>query len=170
MKAAWIFFIALTTFVGGLAIGLSITHDKIVPVKVDGAVVRDTTAIHDTIRAEVPKPIVRDTGRIDTVRVYKYKDSSVKLTHGLQMDSTGNILIPIERKIYLTKEYKATVDGYRTDLVSMELYTKTTTIHETVNKMKSPRWAVTIGPGVGYDGSRVRPYIGATVGYVLWSK
>jgi hypothetical protein len=87
-----------------------------------------------------------------------------------QITPENGVIIPITRNTYKTEDYTAVVEGYRPRLISMELYPKTTTITNTITKIRSPRWALTVGPGVGYGPKGVQPYIGITVGFVLWSR
>ena len=72
--------------------------------------------------------------------------------------------------VYRTDDYAAVVEGYRPRLVSSELYPKITTVTNTITNTRSPRWALTVGPGVGYGPGGIRPYIGVNVGIVLWSR
>lgn len=85
----------------------------------------------------------------------------------------GNLAIPIERKTYQAEEYKAVVEGWRPQLISMEVYPKTLTVTktETLIQKKRPLWALVVGPGVGYGlEGKIAPGINATLGLVLISK
>lgn len=131
---------------------------------------RDTVIIRDTIRTPVPKPEVITVVRYDTVRPQAKPVEGV--TPDLAMIDTikaesvlKGVILPITQNTYKTEDYTVVVEGYRPRLVSIELYPKTTTI----TKTRSPRWALTVGPGVGYSGGKVQPYVGVTVGFVLWS-
>jgi hypothetical protein len=115
--------------------------------------VPDTVIIRDTLCVPVPEPHVVTVVRRDTIR-----DSIPYIT------PEGEAVVPIVRKTYVTEDYKATIEGYRPELVSLELYPKTVTI------TKSPKWALTAGAGVGYGRNGVQPYIGLSLGFVLWKK
>lgn len=140
---------------------------------------RDTVVIRDTIRPPVPKPEVITVVRYDTVRPQAKPVEGVTpalATVTLPEDTIpritpeNDVIIPITQNTYKTEDYTAIVEGYRPRLVSIELYPKTTTITNTITKTRSPRWALTVGPGVGYGPNGVQPYVGVTVGFVLWSK
>lgn len=140
---------------------------------------RDTVVIRDTIRLPVPKPEVITVVRYDTVRpqAKPVEDVTPALaTVALSEDTIpritpeNDVIIPITQNTYKTEDYTAVVEGYRPRLVSIELYPKTMTITNTITKIRSPRWALTVGSGVGYGPNGVQPYVGVTVGFVLWSK
>jgi hypothetical protein len=135
--------------------------------------------ISDTIRPPVPKPEIIRVVRYDTVRLQAkpVEDVTPALTTVTLPEDTipritpeNDVIIPIAQNTYKTEDYTAIVEGYRPRLVSIELYPKTTTITNTVTETNSPRWALTVGPGVGYGPNGVQPYIGITLGFVLWSK
>lgn len=121
---------------------------------------RDTVTVTDTIVREIPVPrtvtVVRvDTcylpGPVDTVRV--------------------PVAVPIERKEYGTPEYRAVVEGYRPELVEMEVYRQTNTVTVTPAIAKPNRWGVGIQVGYGLTPrtGRLEPYIGIGVQYNLFS-
>lgn len=139
---------------------------------------RDTVVIRDTIRPPVPKPEVKPV-RYDTVRPQNRPAedaipnvAAVPLPEDTipRITPENDVIIPITQSTYKTEDYTAVVEGYRPRLVSIELYPKTTTITNTVTNTRSPRWALTVGPGVGYGPNGVQPYIGVSLGFVLWSK
>ncbi|WP_300601165.1 DUF6808 domain-containing protein [uncultured Rikenella sp.] len=123
----------------------------------------DTVVVRDTIREPIPVPVVRTVVRYDTVRV------ALPAVDSLPGDSAA-VVLPIERKTYETEDYRAVVEGYKPSLVEMEIYRQSTTITNTVMQPKRPRWALTVGPGIGYGPHGVQPYVGASFGFVLWSK
>lgn len=147
------------------------------------AVEADTVIVRDTMRLPVPEATDNGIKRRDTVWIKikpvdttkVKKDTSTPLepkrdTTGVRLEENGAITIPIEEKVYKTDDYKAVVQGWRPSLVSMEVYPKTTTITNTVTRLQRPRWGLTAGVGGGYDGSRIVPHVGFTVGYVIWSR
>lgn len=123
----------------------------------------DTVIVRDTIRESIPVPVVRTVVRYDTVRV------ALPAGDSLPGDSTA-VVLPIERKTYETEDYRAVVEGYKPSLVEMEVYRQSAVVTNTVVQTKRPRWALTVGPGVGYGPRGIQPYIGASFGFVLWSK
>lgn len=122
---------------------------------------RDTVVIRDTIRTQA-KPVEGVTPDLATVTLPE--DTIPRIT------PENDVIIPIIQNTYKTEDYTAVVEGYRPRLVSIELYPKTTTITNTITKTRSSRWALTVGPGIGYGPNDVQPYVGVTLGFVLLSK
>ncbi len=129
--------------------------------------VRDTIIVRDTVRAEVPVPRVVEVVRYDTIH-----PSPCPLSNGEGVVDTPAITIPIEQKEYVTADYRAVVEGYRPRLVDMEIYRQMQIISDntTTTITKNPRWAVTLGVGAGWTPQGLQPYVGATFGYVIWSR
>lgn len=184
-KSTTVGLIALLAFGAGIGIGIGI-QNRIAPcaelpiLQIE----RDTMYMTDTVNAPIPKPIIRNVEKLDTLRLYwdaekrKYRvtDSIVprlleKSDTTEEKDQGDEVLIPRTSKVYKSDDYRAVVSGFRPSLDSMQVYPKTTTIRETVTKLQRPRWSLTAGVGAGYatDG-RVVPHLGMTVGWVLWSK
>lgn len=139
----------------------------------------DTVVVRDTIRLPAPKPVVVTVVRYDTVRLETAPVDGITPPVAVvpplhdtmpQITPENGIVVPITRNTYKTDDYAAVVEGYRPRLVSIELYPKVTTVTNTITKTRSPHWALTVGPGVGYGSGGIRPYIGVNVGIVLWSK
>ena len=64
------------------------------------------------------------------------------------------VLVPIERKVYETEDYRAVVSGFRPNLDSMEIFPRTKVITRSVETATAAkrRWIrFGIGVGVGYD-------------------
>lgn len=80
-----------------------------------------------------------------------------------------------EEKVYKDSMYTAWVSGYQPKLDSIEVYPKTVTnyitneVTKTVTKTKKPKWVISVGGGIGYNG-KIEPYVGLNAGYVIWSK
>lgn len=145
------------------------------------SVTTETTTKRDTVKVPVPTPVSKGVVKTETVKARKTADkvtSNTEVSKEAQtaendtpvITDSGEVEIPIEQKTYQTEEYKAVVEGWRPNLVSMEVYPKTTTITKTEVKLKSPRFSLTFGPGVGWDGKEIRPYLGVTAGLILFSK
>ena len=129
----------------------------------------------DTVRVPVPAPTVEPTKKRETVKPVKVDDQGKPVgdTVYIKPDDViekpdGSLEIPVERKTYTTDDYKAVVEGWRPNLISMEVYQKTTSITET--KLKKPVFSVTLGPGASWDGKEVKPAINLTAGFVLFSR
>lgn len=183
VKASTVATIGLIGFIFGFLLG-GLTYKRFNPcVELPIITVRaDTVIVRDTLRLEVPAPSHQGVSRRDTVWIEIRTQDSTKTTNGTKtptdtneadtmprLEPNGAITIPIEQKEYRTEEYRAVIEGWRPRLLSMEVYPKTTTITNTVTRLQRPRWGVSVGVGGGYDGQRVRPHLGVTVGWLVWS-
>lgn len=110
--------------------------------------------------------------RIDTFRYENPVPVYVRSTDTLVVHDT--ILIK-EQKVYSDSTYTAWISGYQPELDSIEVYPKTVTkiitndITKTIVKTKKPKWVISVGGGIGYNG-KVEPYVGLNAGYVLFCK
>ena len=150
--------LAATLFVGGLLTG---THFRpkcppIIDTRIDTVFVRDT--VRDTVRVPRTRYIVR----MDTVKVQIAGDT-------VFIDAQ----IPIERKEYRTDDYRAVIEGFRPELIAMEVYRQTHYITkiETIEARDRRRWGIGIQAGYGATirGGRVVgvPYIGVGMQYSI---
>ena len=137
-------------------LGFSCGHNFKKCVSANGVIERtDTLYIRDTITVEIPKPITRYVTRIDT----------------LYMSDTIVVQIPIERVVYSdSMRYNLTIEGYNPQLVDMQLYTNDRVITRDITHVFKPRWAISVGTGVGYTSKGIEPYVGVVFGYVIWGK
>lgn len=171
MKTRTIIIMLLAAVVCGLTVRL--IHSTATPP--EPTIQRDTIVIRDTVRPPIPEPVVITVVRYDTVRpqtkpVEKVTPVSATVIIPEDTIARNSAVIPITRNTYKTEEYTAVVEGYRPQLVSMELYRKTTTVTNKITKTRSPRWVLSAGPGIGYGPNGVQPYVGVSVGFVLWAK
>lgn len=154
MKTLWIAILILALIVGSFFIGRH-TIPAIIP---DTRI--DTVIIRDTIRPPVPKPEIRYIARTDTVFLRIAGDT---------------VRVEVE-KVYQTDDYRATVEGFRPELVDMEIYRQTRYITrtETIRIPDRRRWGIGIQAGYGATISQgvaiARPYVGVGVSYnvVSW--
>lgn len=129
-------------------------------IKTDTIHTSDTIIIFDTLKIEEPVPYI--------VEVYKY-DTIAKI-------DTLIVTVPIERKTYQDEQYKAVIEGYKPNLISMDIYNKNIYVYDsifvnnTITKYKRPKWVLSGGVGVGYTPRGLEPYVGVNIGYVFWSK
>ena len=103
----------------------------------------DTIVVRDTIRDTLLLPQKIYLTRIDTVYM-RLPHDTVKVP----------VLVPIERKVYETEDYRAVVSGFRPNLDSMENFPRTKVITRSVETATAAkrRWIrFGIGVGVGYD-------------------
>ncbi len=122
----------------------------------------DTVIVRDTIRDTVPIPVTRYLVRIDTVHV-KVAGDTVYV----------NVEVPIHQRVYQTDDYRAVVEGFRPELIAMEVYRQTHYITriETVPVPDRKRWGIGLHAGYGatVHGGRVImvPTVGVGVSYNL---
>jgi hypothetical protein len=120
--------------------------------------IADTVVIRDTIREMVPTIREVRIVRVDTVFLRLPGDTVYV-----------EVEVPIERKTYLTDDYRAEIEGFRPSLVSMEVYRKTrfVTQTQTVRVPDSRRWGIGVQAGYGLSAQqgvvRVHPYIGVGI-------
>lgn len=122
---------------------------------------RDTVTVTDTIVREIPVPRTVTVVRIDTCYLSSPTDT-IRIP----------VAVPIERKTYITPDYRAVVEGYRPSLVEMQVYQKQQTITQTIPiSNKSKRWGIGIQAGYGYIPivNKTALYIGVGVQYDLLS-
>ncbi len=103
----------------------------------------DTVIFRDTIRDTLLVPQKIYLTRIDTVYMQLPNDT-VKVP----------VLVPIERKVYSTPDYRAVISGFRPNLDSMEVFPKTKVVTQTIETVKPAKrkWIqFGIGIGAGYD-------------------
>lgn len=81
------------------------------------------------------------------------------------------VFLPREYMVYKDSTYRAVVSGVQPRLDSLEIYrpTITNTITKTVVQKKKTRWGIGLQAGYGFDGKKLRPYVGAGVQYNLIS-
>lgn len=114
---------------------------------------------------------IRDTGLVP-VHVYHHRTDTVLLR--VPGDTVFvAVEVPIERKVYVTDDYRAEIEGFRASLVSMEVYprTKVITRPEVRYERTKPRWGIGIQAGYGIPvNGKPAPYIGAGFQYniVTW--
>jgi hypothetical protein len=120
----------------------------------------DTIVVCDTVRDTLLVPIRSYIVRVDTVWMQPVRDT-IRI----------EVAVPIERKTYLTADYRAVVEGFRPRLVEMELYRKTTFITtQTTLRPPPQRWGIGVQAGVGFTPKGLKPYIGVGIQYriVAW--
>lgn len=116
----------------------------------------ETLTVRDTVRDTVPRPLLVRFDRYDTLRVY------IRDTDTLTVRDSIYVPVPIERREYLTDDYRAVVSGWHPRLELMEVYRKTRTVTVTP---EPKRWGLGIQAGVGYPSGW---YVGVGVSYDLW--
>ena len=106
-------------------------------------IIYDTIVVRDTVRDTVPVPKTVHMHHYDTVYLPSPDDSVLR-----------KVTLPIERKEYVTQNYRAVVEGFSARLTEMELYPQNRTIIPAIPNTKRPsipKPQIGIGIGVGYD-------------------
>jgi len=111
-----------------------------------------------------------DTLRIaEPVPVYKYikYNDTVTICHELRDTVKELVFLPREYMVYKDSTYRAVVSGVQPRLDSIEVYSKTITetITKTIKIPDKKRWGFGVNVSAGYDGKKVRPFVGVGVQY-----
>lgn len=119
--------------------------------------------------------IVRiDTLKVDTpIPVHHYikeRDTAFIVLTDVKVDTIKELVyLPREYMVYKDTSYRAVVSGVQPRLDSIEIFqrTYTNTITKTIKVPDRKRWGFGIQAGAGYDGKKVRPFVGLGVQYDL---
>lgn len=116
--------------------------------------------------------VQRDTVR-DTLTFVKPVPVEVRTvdTLVLHICDTVAVPVPIERKVYEDKDYRAVVSGWRPSLDEISVFPKTVTVTTTntvTQQIPAPRvsFGLAAGPGVFYDG-KVHGGVGVVAGVLV---
>lgn len=158
MKNVYWILLALLALVSGLFAGRGCSTSRTEVIEVTSTDTVTVTRI-DTVVVERPTPVKVVEKRTDTLTVYRGTD-------------TLYVPVPIRQYSFRDSLYSLDVSGFNVTLDRLEVYPRTVcrTITNTVTEKTPPRWALTLGPGVGYGPRGAQPYIGVSFGFVLWSK
>lgn len=121
------------------------SHEPIVKEK------HDTTYVHDTTFIPQPVPVFLTVDRVETVFL---GDTDIVMVE-------DSLRVPIEQKTYKTDRYKAVVEGWKPNLLSMEIYDNSMVVTNTVVREPS-RWSIGLSAGVTATGKGLAP--GVTLG------
>lgn len=118
----------------------------------------DTVVLRDTVRDTVLVPVRSWLTRTDTVFLRIPGDTVFV-----------GVEVPVERRVFQTEDYRATIEGFRPQLIDMEIYRRTSCITQTEIRTipLRRRWGLGIQAGYGYNFDRMYPYIGVGVQYNL---
>lgn len=152
----WGYILAVLLFVGAFLAGRWTKPRDVSYVKL-----RDTVIVRDTITERIPTPHIVEVVRTDTC--WLVRCDTVRTSDTLRVP----VAVPVERRVYVTDDYRAVVEGYRPALVSMDIYRET----QVITQSTAPRrWGVGIQVGYGYmpTVNKTAPYIGIGIQYSLW--
>jgi len=123
----------------------------------------DTVTVTKWIRDSIPVP--KDSIIIKYITEYLPVHDTTEVHDTTTIRDSVLVEIPIIEKTYYGENYRATISGFRPELVDIWIKQKETTITVPYRK----RWSFTAGPqaGVGFTPKGFQPYAGAgvTFGY-----
>lgn len=123
----------------------------------------------DTVCMTKIDTIVNNVPQLRIERLTEQIRDTLRLVEIIRCDSDTNAVveIPISQKEYSDDStYTAWVSGYKASLDSINVYNRTIT--KTIRIKNNDRWSLGVGTGIGYDGKRIRPYVGIGVTYSLF--
>lgn len=129
----------------------------------------------DTVFYRKPEPLRVDVGhRTVTVPrlLFAPADTVVRTVVVADNSDSVTLSVPVERREYCDSTYRAVVSGavvgdIHPSLDFIETYNRTTI--QTVQVAERRKYfAVTAGVGAGYTPRGVQPFVGVSVGVVLW--
>ncbi len=126
---------------------------------------------YDTIET-IKFDTIRDTLLIPTmVTKIGYDTTYLTSLDTIKLHDTIKVDLPIEQKIYQTDFYKATIKGYQSELVVMEIYQQTKYVDRYIEKTIKQNNKFSVGPSVGvtYLDGKISPYLGIGIQYNLFN-
>lgn len=113
----------------------------------------------DTIKVDSPVPVHHYT---------KLHDTTFIVLTDVKVDTVKELIyLPREYMVYKDSTYRAVVSGVQPRLDSIEIYRPTITNTVTKHVTKKTRWGIGPQVGVGWDGKKVKPYVGIGAQYNL---
>lgn len=163
LAATWALILAVAAFLGGWYVHKALNPSK-PPVTVTDTVWRWH---HDTVRVVKEKPFYKVVERLklvhDTTGIASDANLLAQNDSTLSKSDSVDVEIPIVQRTYEGENYRAVVQGYRPELVSIDIR---------LPEYQAPArkwWSVTVGPQVGYGFTPAgwQPYagLGATIGF-----
>ncbi len=125
----------------------------------------DTVTIWDTLRIPPPPP--------DTMWLVRTEPARLPIADTVRDTVYIMVEVPIERKVYTTDDYRAEIEGFRPELISLDIYRRTQFIDrtQTIKVPDKKRWGIGIQAGYGVtlrDGRIVgAPFLGVGMQYNL---
>ena len=126
----------------------------------------DTVWRHDTVRLVDTKPAGTVTAKLPAARPEVARDANLLANCDTMLSKSDTVEVhdsvlvdvPIEQRTYEGENYRAIVQGWQPELVSIDI--KLPEIAAPPSKRK--RWTVTVGPQVGYGFTPAgwQPYAG----------
>lgn len=163
-------------------------HHQRGPASVDTVTIRttDTVWIHDTITITKPVPVKSDSVRNDTVFMTLVKPNvepndtldnqfADHRTNGSPCDylltsiDSVRVVVPITERTYQDRRYKAVVSGYDPKLVSLDIYSERSVVHNTIVERKPAKLSISAGIYGGYGPKGFDYGLGIMLGIPIFS-
>lgn len=152
----------------------------------DTICVHDTIIVHDTIRIAEPKYITQKIVKHDTawlpIAIPVENDTMTLANQFADHRTNGSpcdylltyadsvpVVIPITERIYKDRTYKAVVSGYDPKLVSLDIYSEKSVVHQTMVVKKQAKIALSAGVYTGFSSKGFDYGVGITLGVPIWS-
>lgn len=155
MKTFWSIIVALSLLVCTFFVG---RHTKPCPIPEERV---DTLVIREVIRDSFPVYITRYVDRI-------VRDTTLEIVR----DTITNeiyVNVPIEKTNYKNENYDLWIEGYRSRLLSIDVYKDTYYIDRVERYKVKPRWGIGVQVGYGYNFDKFYPYVGVGIQYNLFT-
>ena len=120
----------------------------------------------DTIEIDKPVPVNQ--------YIVKHKTDTFPIIKHDTVDNTAVVEIPILQKVYKDTLYTAYVSGYKPNLDSIKVFSKTVTNTTTITKTLLRKPKISLSAGVGYyytlQSKKFEPAVGITIGIPILNK
>lgn len=163
-------------------------HHQRGPASVDTVTIRttDTVWIHDTITITKPVYIKQEVVRHDSVYMAVVKPNvepndtldnqfADHRTNGTPCDylltsiDSVRVVVPITERTYQDRRYKAVVSGYDPKLVSLDIYSERSVVHNTIVERKPAKLSITAGIFGGFGPNGLDYGLGIMLGVPVFS-
>ena len=156
---------------------------KSVEVINDTIIKPDTILVYDTISINTPMYITRTIIKYDTIQVPITSQDTMRLANQFADRRTNGVpynyllsyvdsipvIVPITERVYKDRHYKAVISGYDPKLVSLDIYSERSVVHNTTVVRKKPKIAISAGVYTGFGAKGFDYGLGVMLGIPVWS-
>lgn len=149
----------------------------------DTIIKTDTILVHDTISINTPVYITHTITKYDTVQVPITSQDTMHLANQFADHRTNGVphnyllsyvdsipvVVPITERVYKDRHYKAVISGYDPKLVSLDIYSERSVVHNTTVVRKKPKIAISAGVYTGFGAKGFDYGLGVMLGIPVWS-
>ena len=136
---------------------------------VQGETIRDTIVVPQPYRVEIPKivhlPMRPDTVFLDNEIVIVERVDTAQIIRDFVAINHYNFNV-FDIDTVGTLNVRQSIQYNRLRAFEYDF----TPVFREITLTRQPRWAVTAGIGVGYSPAGINPYVGITVGRVIWMR